>query len=163
MKWIKISIKQKKDIIDRHLNTEEYYFPLLLTYFANKVKTNGIWDLKNSISFDNENCQSKTDECRQGVTLCGFCTLKENIGNIHYGWLGRAIGISRNFLLRAASLYQSGGPDEEHDVAAIIIGMDFREYSGNLCDYVKQKSKQLKAKDEKRNLSDCKPCKTKYI
>lgn len=117
--------------------------------------------LKNSEPFTSDNCISKTRNCKASVTLCGSCTLKENIGNIHYGWIGRAIGFSRGELLFAASVYQKGGPDEPHDIVAINIGMDLWDKGGELCSLIKIHENALKA-DGARDLSNCEPCNCEY-
>ena len=130
--------------------------------FYKRVRTGGAWDLKNSISFESSECKTKSPTCKKGVTLCGQCTLIENIGNIHYGWIGRAIGFPRNILTAAAAAYQNGGVDESHDAAAIIIGMDMFDQNGNLCDYIKQNIESLKAGDSDRDLSKCTPCLHQY-
>ena len=130
--------------------------------FYKRVRTGGAWDLKNSISFESSECKTKSPTCKKGVTLCGQCTLIENIGNIHYGWIGRAIGFPRNILTAVAAAYQNGGVDESHDAAAIIIGMDMFDQNGNLCDYIKQNIESLKAGDSDRDLSKCTPCLHQY-
>ena len=130
--------------------------------FYKRVRTGGAWDSKNSISFESSECKTKSPTCKKGVTLCGQCTLIENIGNIHYGWIGRAIGFPRNILTAVAAAYQNGGVDESHDAAAIIIGMDMFDQNGNLCDYIKQNIESLKAGDSDRDLSKCTPCLHQY-
>ena len=129
--------------------------------FYNLVKTHALWDFKNSEPFTSGSCIPKTRNCKASVTLCGSCSLKENIGNIHYGWIGRAIGFSRSELLFAASVYQKGGPDEPHDIAAINIGMDLWDKRGELCSYIKIHENDLKA-DGVRDLSNCEPCNCEY-
>lgn len=147
----------KKEVLDNFFRAAA--FPI---EFYKRVRTGGAWDLKNSISFESSECKTKSPTCKKGVTLCGQCTLIENIGNIHYGWIGRAIGFPRNILTAVAAAYQNGGVDESHDAAAIIIGMDMFDQNGNLCDYIKQNIESLKAGDSDRDLSKCTPCLHQY-
>ena len=130
--------------------------------FIDLVKTNAPWDFKNSVSFDMPQCPSKSQSCKLGVTLCGYCLLKENIGNIHYGWIGRALGFSPEVLLNAASAYQTGGPDEKHDQAAIQIGIDLYDKKGSLCAYINNKSVASLKASGIRDLSGCQPCHASY-
>ncbi len=63
-------------------------------YFASRVKSNGIWDYKRTYGTKNQYDFNKW-------TMTG-----EDIGNMHYGYVGRAAGFSENLLKTAAGAYQ---------------------------------------------------------
>lgn len=67
----------------------------LLLWFQNMVQTNGPWDFKN---------QNKT-------ALKDGKNVYEDFGNFHYGAVGAAIGIGRDFLIRQAGYNQQQSPD----------------------------------------------------
>lgn len=105
-----------------------------LVDFRHLVGDGCIWDFKNSQDFTTDNCPVNCDD---SVTLCGTCFFYDVVGNIHYGWVGRAGRIRRWFLLDQGAAAQEGGVDDPRDVAAIKIGMDLWDGNNkNLCDLV---------------------------
>lgn len=64
-------------------------------YFAEREKTGGIWDLKSILGKNNNFFVSEIDNNMTG----------EEIGNFHYGYVGKSV-FSRTTLLSAAGMYQ---------------------------------------------------------
>jgi hypothetical protein len=103
-------------------------------YFASKVKTGGDWDYKRSYGY------SSKKWVYRGNTLTG-----EDVGNMHYGYVGRAAGFGTTVLKTAAGAYQiySGTSsagwyksyfDDPNDQKWIIYGIDMWNH-GMLPDY----------------------------
>ncbi len=90
--------------------------------FAERVKSGGVWDFKRTYT--------------KYYTFDGMFISGEYIGNMHYGFVGRGAGFSRNLLSSAAGAYQiySGTSsikwyksyfDDPSDQAAITKGMNY--------------------------------------
>ena len=108
--------KDMQNYISTH-NTIECYM-----YFIRNVKTGGKWDLKNEWNLD-----PKTTYIYSGIPL-----RYDDIGNIHYGYVG-AVLAREDVLLKAAGAYQiisgtsdpsykSSNYDDPRDQAAISFG-----------------------------------------
>jgi RHS repeat-associated protein len=69
-----------------------YQLPLKLYWFFKKVRSGGPWDLKR--------------KHRGRYKFLGRTLKGEDLGNIHYGYVGAAARISRRLLLAAAGAYQ---------------------------------------------------------
>ncbi|MBD2869291.1 polymorphic toxin type 44 domain-containing protein [Paenibacillus arenilitoris] len=62
--------------------------------FASKVKSGGVWDYKLTLGVDTP------------YKYAGYNVTGEDLGNIHYGFVGRYAGFSKNLLLTAAGAVQ---------------------------------------------------------
>ena len=132
-----------------------------LTGFRDLVKDNAPWDFKRSVNFSSQYCPS-SKTCKNTLTLCGICVDHDVPGNIHYGYIGRAAGIRRWFLLNRASAAQEGGIDPPHDVSAIIIGMDlWDKKDNNFCSILLENKKSINYGINNR-AKLCQPCNEKF-
>lgn len=95
--------------------------------FASKVKSGGVWDYKSVFGKDNQ------------YLFAYKSTTGEDLGNIHYGYVGRFAGFPEETLLSVAGAYQiySGTSsfsfyktyfDDPKDQAAIKRGLDYYKY-----------------------------------
>jgi RHS repeat-associated protein len=126
--------------------------------FKSLVQTGGPWDFKNLPDYSSATSPGNgtgcpSEGCERTVTLCGMCFDYDVPGNIHYGWIGRAIGW-RDWLLHfGADLAQDGGTDDPKDKAAIDIGEELMDNGGNLCSLLIRDRNLLR-----QGPSDCEPC-----
>lgn len=92
------------------------------------VRSGAPWDFKRTQTFATRNCPATlASSCRNTVQLAGECLYYDVIGNIHYGFVGRAWGFSRLVLHGGAHAYQvweHGELDPPDDVASIKLGAD---------------------------------------
>ena len=66
-----------------------------ITYFVENVRTGGIFDLKN------------TEEWKDVTIYYDGMTMEDqDIGNYHFGYIGRALGYDVDFLTTGAGIYQ---------------------------------------------------------
>lgn len=84
-----------------------FAWPRYLLKFAGLVGNCKPWDFKCTQTFRRGSCPSQS--CPRTVTLCNQCINYDVPGNIHYGWVGRAVTIRRWLLLYAADRVQKGG------------------------------------------------------
>jgi len=133
-----------------------------LVDFRNKVKAGGEWDLKSQYKFISDNCPHG-DSCKHTVTLCGICFHQDVLGNLLYGFIGRAAGLRPSFLRwRAAAAQKHGTPypgvaDDPADVVAINIGIAMAEEGKSMCSLVRSFSSAMQ-----RPECECVPCVERY-
>lgn len=85
--------KELKEVFDNALFTRKHYTAGM--YFAERVKTGGIWDYK---SYMGTNTVYYMEDLNTNMT-------GETIGNFHYGYVGRAV-FEANTLKSFAGMYQ---------------------------------------------------------
>ncbi len=129
-------------------------------YFTALVWDKQPWDLKHSYRlFDISAGSCPSPDCKGSVTLCGGCYHYDVPGNIHYGYVGRAAGLSLNELVLGASIAQyaddvlkrKSSPkfDSIEDSNAVRVG--WFSASNGLCSALSSAGKMS-------TFSKCKPC-----
>ncbi|CAH1206288.1 hypothetical protein PAECIP111893_02504 [Paenibacillus plantiphilus] len=96
--------------------------------FASRVKSNGVWDYKQSFG------------TTTSYVYNGWNTTGENLGNMHYGYVGRACGFGRTmleFIAGAVQIYSGTAHvgwyttyfDDPNDQAWIGTGMNLWDWN----------------------------------
>ena len=126
--------------------------------FRDMVKPGAKWDFKRSQSFKTGNCPSS--HCPKTVTICGICFNYDVPGNIHFGFIGRVLGIRRWLLHYGAGTEQEGDivGDDPVDTVAINIGADMDDKGTTLCAEIRKNKHKL----NKGGTNGCNPCPQKY-
>ena len=138
-----------------------------LVEFRDHVKRGGPWDFATTITFETASCPCS--QCKKTVTLCDLCLDVSTIGNIHYGFVGRAAGIDSKMLFDEASKAAPNAQDFPHAHAEIQLGIDLWGNQdqlnsdmgpdvGRLCDLLKARRETLRITHKTRN---CEPCSEK--
>ena len=124
--------------------------------FKDLVKAHAIWDFKSNQPQwryrANRHCPSS--ECDKTVTLCGLCLNYDVPGNIHFGYIGRKMGIRPWVLHYGADRAQKGSVDDPKDAVAIDIGINMADNGAGLCDEINSKLSKLNQDGAK----SCSPC-----
>jgi RHS repeat-associated protein len=132
------------------------------------VQAGAAWDFKTFLNPANANAPKSGncphEKCAGFLTLCGACYRYDIVANIHYGYVGKAVGFSNSELLGGAGVAQIldnwNGVlpdflwDEPEDADAIRVGMDM--FGGKtLC-------AALQGKKAHKPPADCSPCPHKW-
>ncbi|MCO5167809.1 MAG: polymorphic toxin type 44 domain-containing protein, partial [Planctomycetes bacterium] len=142
--------------------------PLRRTRFwYDLVRSGAPWDFKRTRRFATRNCPvTLASTCRNTVQLAGECLFYDVIGNIHYGFVGRAWRFSREVLHGGAHAYQLWEHrelDPPDDVAAIGLGADMFDSLNRLTfdqfiNFIKRSLPLL----SRTNTRGCLPCEEAY-
>ncbi len=124
--------------------------------FYEMVKSGAEWDFKSNqrIWRHNSNKYCPSSECDKTVTLCGHCLNYDVPGNIHFGYIGRMMGIRTTSLHLGADWAQKGGTDDPKDTVAINIGIKMADQGAALCPEIAKKLGQL----NRDKTLGCSPC-----
>lgn len=69
-----------------------------VTYFATRVREGGVWDYKRTLGY--------TNEYKVFINGTKIYMRGEDIGNVHYGYVGSSIGLTTNDLCTAGGIVQ---------------------------------------------------------
>jgi hypothetical protein len=93
----------------------------------NKVKTGGIWDMKNSMSWSITIPNIKYFSQKFIFKFENYYMTSEDFGNFHFGYTGHALGVPLRMLIQGSAAVGiiEHAPDDENDVDNFTKGFEY--------------------------------------